>query len=85
VGPHYAEGLLDAQVKGAVHSPRDMSAEGTQATRQRAPSLCFAFLDRLAGLEGGGPQLPQLLFRGVVGRAHSLGLGGCVPQSGPQA
>jgi hypothetical protein len=29
VGPHYAEGLLDAQVKGAAHVPRDMHTEGT--------------------------------------------------------
>jgi hypothetical protein len=85
VGSHYAEGLLNAQVKGAAHAPRDVLAEGTQATRQRAPGLCFAFLDRLAGLESGGPQLPQLLFRGFVGRAHGLGLGGRVPQGGPQA
>jgi hypothetical protein len=59
VGPHHAEGLLDAQVKGAVHAPRDMPAEGPQATCQRAPGLRFAFLDRLAGLEIGGPQLPN--------------------------
>jgi hypothetical protein len=38
VGPHHAEGLLDAQVKGAAHTPRDMPAEGTQATRQQAPA-----------------------------------------------
>jgi hypothetical protein len=62
-----------------------MPTEGTQATRQRAPTLRFAFLDRLAGLEGGGPQLPQLMFRGVVGRSRSLGLGGCMPQGGPHA
>jgi hypothetical protein len=85
VRPHYAEGLLDAQVKGAAHPPRDVPAKGTQATRQRAPGLRFAFLDRLAGLESSGPQLPQLLFLGVVGRAHGLGLGGCAPQGGPQA
>jgi hypothetical protein len=83
VGPHHAEGLLDAQVKGAAHAPRDMPAEGTQATRQRALGLRFTFLDRQAGLKGGGPQLPQLLFRGVVGCAHSLGLGGRMPQGGP--
>jgi hypothetical protein len=29
VRPHYAEGLLHAQVKGVVHAPRDMHAEGT--------------------------------------------------------
>jgi hypothetical protein len=33
----------------------------------------------LADLEGGGPQLLQLLLRGVVGRLHCLSLGGCVP------
>jgi hypothetical protein len=82
VRPHYAEGLLDAQVKGSAHAPRDVPAEGTQATRQRAPGLRFAFLDRLAGLKSGGPQLPQLLFHRVVGRAHGLGLGGRVPQGG---
>jgi hypothetical protein len=62
VGLHHAEGLLDTQVKGAEHAPRDMPPEGTQATRQRAPGLRLAFLDCLAGLEGGGPQLSQLLF-----------------------
>jgi hypothetical protein len=62
-----------------------MPAEGTQVTCQRDPSLRFAFLDLLAGLESGGPQLPQLLFRGVVGRAHGLGLGGRMPQGGLQA
>jgi hypothetical protein len=39
----------------------------------------------LAGLQGGGPQLLQLLLRGVVGRLHRLDLGGHVPQGGPQA
>jgi hypothetical protein len=39
----------------------------------------------LAGLEGGGTQLLQLLLRGVVGRLHGLSLGGRVPQDGPQA
>jgi hypothetical protein len=29
VGPHHAEGLLDAQEKGVAHAPRDMPAEGT--------------------------------------------------------
>jgi hypothetical protein len=36
-------------------------------------------------MEGGGPQLLQLLLRGVVGRLHGLGLGGRVPQGGLQA
>jgi hypothetical protein len=39
----------------------------------------------MAGLEGGGPQLFQLLLRGVVGRLHHLSLSGRVPQSGPRA
>jgi hypothetical protein len=47
--------------------------------------LRFTFLDRLAGLEGGGPQLFQLLLRRVVGRLLCLGPGGRVPQGGPQA
>jgi hypothetical protein len=37
----------------------------------------------LAGLEGGGPQLLQLLLRGVVDRLHGLSLGGRVTQGGP--
>jgi hypothetical protein len=82
---HHAKGLLDAQVKGAAHAPGDMPAESTKATRHRAPSLCLAFLDLLAGLEGGNPQLLQLLLRGVVGRLHSLSLGRRVPQGDPQA
>jgi hypothetical protein len=56
-----------------------------QVARQRAPGLCLALLDLLTGLEGGGPQLLQLLLRGVVGRLHGLSLGGRVPQGGPQA
>jgi hypothetical protein len=72
-------------VKGATHAPGDVPTKGTQATRRRAPGLRLAFFDRLAGLEGGGPQLFQLLLRGVVGRLHSLGLSGRVPQGGPQA
>jgi hypothetical protein len=43
--------------------------------RHRAPSLCLAFLNLLAGLEGGSPQLLQLMLRGVVGRLNSLSLG----------
>jgi hypothetical protein len=56
-----------------------MPAEGTQATRQRAPGLRLAFLNLLADLEGSGPRLLQLLLRGVVGHLHSLGLGGHIP------
>jgi hypothetical protein len=47
--------------------------------------LRLALLDFQAGLERGGPQLFQLLLRGVVGRLHSLSLGCRVPQGGPQA
>jgi hypothetical protein len=68
VGCHHAESLLDAQVKGAVHAPGDMPTEGAEVTRYRAPSLRLAFVDLLAGLEGSGPQLLQLLLRRVVGR-----------------
>jgi hypothetical protein len=82
---HHAKGLLDAQVKGTVHAPGDMPAKGAEATRHRALSLRLAFLDLLAGLEGSGPQLLQLLLRGVVGRLHSLSLGCRVPQGDPQA
>jgi hypothetical protein len=82
---HHAKGLLDAQVKGAAHAPGDMPAESTKVTHHRAPSPRLAFLDLLAGLEGGNPQLLQLLLRGVVGHLHSLGLGGCIPQGSPQA
>jgi hypothetical protein len=85
VRPHHAEGFLDAQVKSAAHPPRDVPAKSTQAARQRAPDSRFALLDLLAGLEGGGPQLLQLLLRGVVGRLQRLVLGGRVPQRGPQA
>jgi hypothetical protein len=85
VGPHHAEGLLDAQVKSVTHAPGDMPTEGTQETRQRAPGLRLAFFDPLAGLEDGGLQLFQLLLRGVEGHLHHLSLSGCVPQSGPQA
>jgi hypothetical protein len=62
-----------------------MPAEGAEATRHRSPSLRLAFLDLLAGLEGSGPQLLELLLQGVVGRLHSLSLGSRVPQGDPQA
>jgi hypothetical protein len=78
VGRHHAEGLLDAQVKGMAHVRGDMPTKGAQATRQRAPGLRLAFFNHLAGLEGSGLQLFQLLLRGVVGRLHSLGLSGRV-------
>jgi hypothetical protein len=85
MGPHHAEGLLDAKVEGTAHALGDVPPEGAQVARQRAPGLRLALLDPLAGLEGGGLQCLQLLLRGVVGRLHCLGLGGHVPQGGPQA
>jgi hypothetical protein len=85
VGSHHTESLLDTQVKGAVHALGNVPTEGVEATRHRAPSLRLAFLDLLARLEGGGPQILQLLLRGVVGRLDSLSLGRRVPQGGPQA
>jgi hypothetical protein len=72
-------------VKSVAHAPGDMPAEGAEATRHRAPGLRLAFLDLLAGLEGGGLQLLQLLLRGIVGHLHSLSLGCRVPQGDPQA
>jgi hypothetical protein len=83
VGRHHAKGLLDAQMKGAAHALGDVPTEGAHATRQQAPGLCLAFFNLLADLEGGSPQLLQLLLRGVVGRLYSLGLGGRIPQGGP--
>jgi hypothetical protein len=62
VGSHYAESLLDTQVKGVAHAPGDVPTEGAEATRHRAPNLRLAFLDLLARLEGSGPQLLQLLL-----------------------
>jgi hypothetical protein len=85
VGYHHAEGLLEAQVKGAAQALGDMPTEGAKATRHRAPGLHVALLDVLARLVGGGPQLLQLLLRGVVGRLEGLCLGRQVPQSVPQA
>jgi hypothetical protein len=82
VGSHHAESLLDTQMKGLAHTPGDVPTESAEATRYRAPSLRLAFLDLLARLEGGGPQLLQLLLRGVVGRLDSLSLGRRVPQGG---
>jgi hypothetical protein len=61
VGSHHAEGLLDTQVKGAAHALGNVPAEGAEATSHRALGLHLAFLDPLACLEGGGPQLLQLL------------------------
>jgi hypothetical protein len=85
VGRHHAKSLLDAQMKGAAHALGDVPAEGAQATRQRAPDLRLTFFNLLMNLEDGSPQLLQLLLRGVVGRLHSLSLGGRIPQGGPQA
>jgi hypothetical protein len=62
VGDHHAERLLDAQVKGAAHALCNMPTEGTEATRHRASSLHIALFNPLAHLEGGGPQLLQLLL-----------------------
>jgi hypothetical protein len=62
-----------------------MPTEGAKATCQRTPGLRLAFFNFLVDLEGGGPQLLQLLLRGVVGRLHGLGLGGRIPQGSPQA
>jgi hypothetical protein len=73
VGGHHAKGFLYSQVKG------------TAATRHQAPGLHVALLDPLACLYGGGPQLLQLLLRGVVGRLEGLCLGRRVPKSVPQA
>jgi hypothetical protein len=85
VGGHHAKGFLNSQVKGMAHALGNVPAEGAEATRHRAPSLHFALLDPLARLEGGGPQLLQLLLRGVVGRLEGLCLGRRVPKSVPQA
>jgi hypothetical protein len=74
VGSHHAEGLLDTQVKGAAHALGDVPAEGAKATCHRAPGLHLAFLDPVTRLEGGSPQLLQLLLRGVVGRLDDLRL-----------
>jgi hypothetical protein len=82
---HHAEGLLDAQVKGAVQALGDMPTEGVKATHHQAPGLHVTLLDILARFKGGGPQLLQLLLRGVVGRLEGLCLGRQVPQSVPQA
>jgi hypothetical protein len=49
-------------VKGAAHAPDNVPAEGAEATRHRAPNLRLTLLDLLARLEGGGPQLLQLLL-----------------------
>jgi hypothetical protein len=85
VGAHHAEGLLDAQVERATHAPRDVPAKGAQAAGQRASSLRLALFDGLAGLEGCGTQLHQLLLGGVVGGLQRLGPIGRMPQRGAQA
>jgi hypothetical protein len=53
---------MDTQVKGAAHALGNMPAKGMEATCHGAPGLHVAFLDPLARLEGGGPQLLQLLL-----------------------
>jgi hypothetical protein len=65
--------------------PGDVPAEGAQAAGQRASSLRLALLHGLAGLEGRGTQLRQLLLGGVVGSLQRLGPIGRVPQRGAQA
>jgi hypothetical protein len=85
VRDHHDESLLDPQVKGAAQALGDMLAKGAKATRHRAPSLHVALLDLLARVEGGVPQLLQLLLRGVVGYLKGLCLGCQVPQSVPHA
>jgi hypothetical protein len=85
VGDHHAKGFLNSQVKGAARALGNMPVEGTKATRHRAPGLHITLLDLLARLEGGGPQLLQLLLRGVVGHLEGLCLGRRVPQSVPRA
>jgi hypothetical protein len=49
-------------VKGAAHAPGNVPTEGAETTRHRTSSLRLAFLDLLTRLEGGGPQLLQLLL-----------------------
>jgi hypothetical protein len=85
VVPHHAEGLLDAKAQSSAHAPRDVPAEGAQSAGQRAPGLRLSLFDGLAGIEGRGTQLHQLLLRGVVGGLQRLGPIGCVSQRGAQA
>jgi hypothetical protein len=85
MGPHHAEGLLDAKAQSAAHAPRDVPAEGAQAAGQRASILRLALLDDLAGLEGRGTQLHQLPLGGVVRSLQRLGTVGRVPQRDAQA
>jgi hypothetical protein len=79
---HHSEGLLDAEVQRPAHAPGDVPAKGAQAAGQQAPSLRLALLHGLAGLEGRGAQLQQLLLGGVVGGLQRLGTVGRVPQRG---
>jgi hypothetical protein len=81
VGGHHAKHLLHTQVKGPAHTLGDVPTEGAEAARHRAPSLRLAFLNLLACLEGGGPQLLQLMLRGVVGSLNSLSRGRRVPRA----
>jgi hypothetical protein len=85
VRPHHSESLLDAEVQSQAHAPGDVPAKGAQAAGQRAPSLRLALLHDLAGLEGRGAQLQQLLLGGVVGGLQRLGPLGRVAQRGAQA
>jgi hypothetical protein len=85
VGLHHPESLLDAKAQSAAHAPRDVPAEGAQATGQRTSSLRLALLHNLAGLEGCGTQLHQLPLGGVVGGLQRLGPVGRMPQRGAQA
>jgi hypothetical protein len=72
-------------VQSAAHAPRDVPAEGAQATGQRASSLRLTLLHDLAGLKGRGTQLQQLPLGGVVGSLQRLGPVGSVPQRSAQA
>jgi hypothetical protein len=76
---------LDPQVERAPHTLGNMPAQGTKTTCHGTPSLCLAFLDALARLEGRDLQLFQLMLGGVVGHLNGLCLGRRRPESCPQA
>jgi hypothetical protein len=76
---------MDVEVQHSAHAPGDVPAKGAQAAGQRAPSLRLALLHGLAGLEGRGVQVQQLLLRGVVEGLQRLGTVGRMPQRGAQA
>jgi hypothetical protein len=61
-------------VQRPAHAPGDVPAKGAQAA-----CLRLALLHGLAGLEGCGAQLQQLLLGGVVGGLQRLGPLGRVP------